>query len=144
MSDLRCDWDPAKASANLRKHGVGFEEVRTAFIAYLKERAARPAERFLAQPRCRDYNVVTTATIAKIVRIGNSRGIRVPKALLEQAQLPEEVELQAGPGRLIVRAARRTRAGWAEAAAQMHARGDDRLLELATGNRFDREEWAWH
>ena len=83
------------------------------------------------------------ATTARIVRIGNSRGIRVPKALLEQAQLPEEVELQAEPGRLIVRAARRTRAGWAEAAAHMHGRGDDRPLELATGNRFDTEEWEW-
>lgn len=83
------------------------------------------------------------ATTARIVRIGNSRGIRVPKALLEQAQLPEEVELQAEPGRLIVRAARRTRAGWAEAAVQMHARGDDRLLETAAGSRFDTEEWEW-
>jgi antitoxin component of MazEF toxin-antitoxin module len=31
----------------------------------------------------------------RIVRIGNSRGIRVPKGLLEQAQLPDEGELQA-------------------------------------------------
>jgi antitoxin MazE len=91
----------------------------------------------------RDYNVVTMATMAKIVRIGNSRGIRVPKALLEQAQLPEAVELQAEPGRLIVRAARRIRAGWAEAARQMHARGDDRPLDTAAGNRFDTEDWEW-
>jgi len=83
------------------------------------------------------------ATTARIVRIGNSRGIRVPKALLEQAQLPDEVELQAEPGRLIVRAARRTRAGWAEAATQMHERGDDRPLDLAAANRFDAEEWEW-
>jgi antitoxin MazE len=83
------------------------------------------------------------ATTAHIVRIGNSRGIRVPKALLEQAQLPEEVELQAEPGRLIVRAVRRTRAGWAEAAAQMHQRGEDRPLDVSTGSRFDVEEWEW-
>jgi antitoxin MazE len=83
------------------------------------------------------------ATTARIVRIGNSRGIRVPKALLEQAQLPEEVELQAEPGRLIVRAVRRTRAGWAEAAARMHERGDDRPLDSAAGSRFDAEEWEW-
>lgn len=31
MSDLRFEWDPAKASANLRKHGVGFEEAQTVF-----------------------------------------------------------------------------------------------------------------
>jgi antitoxin MazE len=83
------------------------------------------------------------ATTSRIVRIGNSRGIRVPKALLEQAQLPEEVELQAEPGRLIVRAVRRTRAGWAEAAAQMHEHGDDRPLDPTPGTRFDAEEWEW-
>ncbi len=91
----------------------------------------------------RDYNVITMTTISRIVRIGNSRGIRVPKALLQQAELPEEVELQAEPGRLVVRAVRRARAGWAQAAAQMHERGDDRLLDAAAGNRFDAEEWEW-
>jgi antitoxin MazE len=80
---------------------------------------------------------------SRIVRIGNSRGIRVPKALLEQAQLPEEVELQAEPGRLVVRALRRTRAGWAEAAASTHQQGDDRLLDPAVPTRFDAEDWEW-
>jgi len=82
-------------------------------------------------------------TTARIIRIGHSRGIRVPKALLEQAQLPDEVELQAEPGRLIVRAAWQTRAGWAEAAARMHARGDDRLLDATSSTRFEAEEWEW-
>ena len=31
MADLRCDWDPSKARANLRKHGISFEEAETAF-----------------------------------------------------------------------------------------------------------------
>lgn len=44
-------------------------------------------------------------TKARIVRIGNSRGIRVPKLLLDQAALPEEVELRAEPGRIVVSAA---------------------------------------
>jgi antitoxin MazE len=79
----------------------------------------------------------------RIVRIGNSRGIRVPKALLDQAQLPEDVELQAEPGRLIVRAAREPRAGWAEAAQVMRARNDDQLTLEPSGTRFDREEWEW-
>jgi antitoxin MazE len=82
-------------------------------------------------------------TVSRIVRIGNSRGIRVPKALLDQAQLPEEVELQAEPGRLVVRAARRTRAGWAEAAQSMRTRDEDRLLDVRGATRFDDEEWEW-
>lgn len=31
MAELRFDWDPAKAAANLRKHGVSFEEAETVF-----------------------------------------------------------------------------------------------------------------
>ncbi len=82
-------------------------------------------------------------TKTRIVRIGNSQGIRIPKVLLEQAQLPEEVELHAEPGRLVVRAARRPRAGWAEAARVMRERGHDRLLDKPTSTRFEQEEWEW-
>ena len=79
----------------------------------------------------------------RIVRIGNSRGIRVPKVLLEQAQLPEEVELQAEHGRLVVRAARGPRVGWADAAKAMYERGDDQLLDTQTSTRFDDKDWQW-
>ena len=79
----------------------------------------------------------------RIVRIGNSRGIRVPKGLLEQAQLPEDVELQAEHGRLVVRAARGPRAGWAAAAKAMHVQGDDQLLDVPTRTRFDKKDWQW-
>jgi antitoxin MazE len=82
-------------------------------------------------------------TKTRIVRIGNSKGIRVPKVLLEQAQLPEEVELQAEHGRLVVRAARGPRTGWAEAAKLMHARGDDQLVDDLTSTRFDAKDWQW-
>ena len=83
------------------------------------------------------------AVLTRIIRIGNSRGIRVPKALLEQAQLPEEVELHAEPGRLVVRAARRMREGWAEAARLMRQRDEDGLLCEPTSTRFDEKEWEW-
>ena len=84
---------------------------------------------------------MTTKT--RIVRIGNSRGIRVPKILLDQAQLPDEVELHAEPGRLVVQASRRPRTGWAEAARAMSAVRDDDMLDKPTTTRFDREEWEW-
>ena len=79
----------------------------------------------------------------RIVRIGNSQGIRVPRPLLEQARLPEEVEIVAEPGRLVVRAARGPRFGWADAARTMRARNDDRLLDEPTATRFDADEWTW-
>lgn len=83
------------------------------------------------------------ATRTRLVRIGNSRGIRVPKILLDQAQLPDEVELLAEPGRLVVQATRRPRTGWAEAARAMSELGHNGLLDEPTPTRFDREEWEW-
>jgi antitoxin MazE len=82
-------------------------------------------------------------TKARIVRIGNSRGIRIPKTLLEEAELGDEVELHAEPGRLVVEGVRRARTGWAAAAKRMRTRGGDPSLEGPTPTRFDREEWEW-
>ena len=82
-------------------------------------------------------------TKSRIVRVGNSRGIRVPKVLLDEADLPDEVEIQAEPGRLIVRAARGPRAGWTDAAKAMRARSEDVLLDPLVSTRFDEKEWKW-
>ena len=84
---------------------------------------------------------MTTKT--RIVRIGNSRGIRVPKTLLEQAALPDEVELRAEPGRIVVTGVSRARAGWAAKAREMHHRADDPLLDELAPTRFDQSEWRW-
>ena len=84
---------------------------------------------------------MTTKT--RIVRIGNSRGIRLPKLLLEQAALPDEVELRAEPGRIVVSAATRPRAGWSEKARAMHRRRDDTLLDESITTRFDESDWRW-
>jgi len=84
---------------------------------------------------------MTTKT--RIIRIGNSRGIRVPKILLDQAQLPDEVELHAEPGRLVVQGVRRPRTGWVEAARAMAEARHDSLLDAPSPTRFEREEWEW-
>jgi antitoxin MazE len=83
------------------------------------------------------------ATTTRIIKIGNSRGIRVPKVLLDQAQLPDEVELHAEPGRLVVQSIRRPRTGWAKAARAMRDRVHDGLLDEPIATRFDRAEWEW-
>ena len=44
-----------------------------------------------------------------LLQIGNSRGIRLPKTVLAEAQLQDEVELQAEPGRIVIRSAKRPR-----------------------------------
>ncbi len=79
----------------------------------------------------------------RIIRIGNSRGVRLPKVLLEEAQLGDEVELQAEPGRIVIRKAGRPRTGWAAKARRMRERNEDNLIEEPTPTRFDKEEWEW-
>jgi len=78
---------------------------------------------------------------AKIVRIGNSRGVRIPKPLLEEAGLGERVELRVVDGGIMIAADRPTRAGWAEAAARAKERGDGTLLDAYVPTRFDEVEW---
>jgi antitoxin MazE len=80
---------------------------------------------------------------AHLVRIGNSRGVRLPKPLIEQAGLADVVELTVEAGRIIVSRPPSRRAGWDEAAAELAARGDDHLLDPPTSTRFDAEEWEW-
>ncbi|MFN2432727.1 MAG: AbrB/MazE/SpoVT family DNA-binding domain-containing protein [Gemmatimonadota bacterium] len=80
---------------------------------------------------------------ARIVRIGNSRGIRIPKPLLEQAGLEDEVEICAGEACIVIESAVKPRAGWAEAAKRMRQRGEEGLLDEPTLTRFDRDEWEW-
>ena len=79
----------------------------------------------------------------RLVLIGNSRGIRLPKTVLAEAQLEDEVELKAEQGCIVIRSAKLPRAGWAEAAQKMSERGDDRLIGASGSTRFDREEWEW-
>ena len=79
---------------------------------------------------------------ARIVRVGNSRGVRIPKALLEEAGLTEDVELDARAGAITIRPARSVRAGWAEAAARL-AREESGPLDPAGPSNFDETEWSW-
>ena len=65
----------------------------------------------------------------RIVRIGNSRGVRIPKPLLEEAGLEDEVKLTLGPDGILISPAARRRANWSEAAGIVRERGEDGLLD---------------
>jgi len=81
----------------------------------------------------------------RIVRIGNSQGIRIPKPLLLQTGLSGEVEMRAQNGSVVIRPAKQPRAGWAAAFAEMGRRGDDALLDEAAPSlsRWDKDGWQW-
>ncbi|MEN6438784.1 MAG: AbrB/MazE/SpoVT family DNA-binding domain-containing protein [Syntrophobacter sp.] len=79
----------------------------------------------------------------RLVRIGNSRGVRLPKVLIEQAGLLDEVEVNVREGTIVIARAPTPRAGWAEAAAEVHERGRDLLPDPPVPAQFDEEEWEW-
>jgi len=80
----------------------------------------------------------------EIIRVGNSRGIRIPKPLIEQCGLGDTVELRVEDDRLIILPERSARQGWEKAfAAAGSASHDEVLLEGAEANAFDRKEWRW-
>jgi len=79
----------------------------------------------------------------RLVRIGNSRGVRLPKAIITQAGLTDEVELGVRDGAIIIARATSTRSGWADAARQMRQRNDDMLLDPPVPTLFDEKEWKW-
>lgn len=79
----------------------------------------------------------------KIVRIGNSRGVRIPKPLLEQAGLENEVFLRVVEDRIVIEAAHRPRTGWNEAARILHERREAGLLDEVVLTDFDESEWVW-
>jgi antitoxin MazE len=64
----------------------------------------------------------------RIVRIGKSQGVRIPKLLLQQTGLHDEVEIIAAGNALVTYSARKPREGWAKAMQEMARRGDDALL----------------
>lgn len=84
-----------------------------------------------------------TTIKTNIIRIGNSRGVRLPKPLLDQVGLADEVEIRVEDNSLIIRAANRPRETWDERFQAMAEHGDDALLDAPTPTRWDEDEWTW-
>lgn len=81
----------------------------------------------------------------RIVKIGNSQGIRIPKLLLERSSLAEEVELEAQDNQIVIRPLKRPRQDWEESFRAMAESGDDSLLDesLSAQTQWDEAEWRW-
>lgn len=80
----------------------------------------------------------------ELTRIGNSRGIRIPKPLIEQCNLGKVVEVRVTPDGLVIAPHRAPRQGWKQAfAASAPANREELLLSRVSPNAFDAEEWEW-
>ncbi|MBU1569565.1 MAG: AbrB/MazE/SpoVT family DNA-binding domain-containing protein [Pseudomonadota bacterium] len=82
---------------------------------------------------------------ARVVKIGNSQGIRIPKPLLEQTGITEDVELEVEKTQIIIRPISNPRSGWDNAFSAMAGNGHDTLIDVNENisNSWDEEEWQW-
>jgi antitoxin MazE len=87
---------------------------------------------------------MNTLMKTRIIKIGNAYGIRIPKLVMEQVGLTEEVEVEVQDNQIIIRPAHPPRYGWDAQFQAMAAQGDDRLLdEPLPATRWETEEWEW-
>ena len=77
-----------------------------------------------------------------IIPIGNSRGIRLSKTLLEKYNIKDTVELILEKGYMIIRPKKTPRKGWEKAFKRMHENGDDKPLMSDIFEDENFEEWT--
>ncbi len=78
-----------------------------------------------------------------IVSIGNSKGIRIPKSIIDQCNFIDEAELEVKDGKLVIKPIKKKiRAGWDKTFKLMHERKEDVLL-LDDSLDIEMKNWEW-
>jgi antitoxin MazE len=93
-----------------------------------------------------NYNVITLDTMkTNLIQIGNSKGIRIPKSLIEQYQLNGEIELIPSKSGLLITSSSKPRDGWEDIFKNSPAgqKDADSSAWRSVSNKFDNEEWSW-
>lgn len=81
---------------------------------------------------------------AKITKIGNSQGIIIPKAIMEQCGLTDKVNLEVKDNHLIVsQIVANPRQGWEEAIMAVGVDEEELLMGDYLEHSWDEEEWTW-
>lgn len=63
-----------------------------------------------------------------VIKIGNSKGIRFTKTIIERYNIRDTVDLIMNKGQIIIKPLARPRKGWEKVFMELHANGDDKLL----------------
>lgn len=82
----------------------------------------------------------------RVVKIGNSQGIRIPKSLIHESGLKTEVELEVNDGQILIKPISKNRESWDTAFKKMAKNKDDILLDaglMLNQSKWDKEEWEW-
>ena len=81
---------------------------------------------------------------AKLIKIVNSKGLRLPKTIIEQCLLGNEIEMEINGNKLVLYSSQNTRKDWADAFKKMRANSDDKLLDDdIIESEWDNSEWTW-
>ncbi len=76
-----------------------------------------------------------------VVKIGNSRGIRFSKTIIERYNIRDTVEMILDKEHIIIKPLSKPRKGWDKAFIEMHANGDDKLIMPDIFDEENLEEW---
>ncbi len=77
-----------------------------------------------------------------LISIGNSKGIRLPKTILEKYNIQDSIELILEKGYIILKPKTSARKGWDKAFKKMHENGDDKPLMNDVFEDENFEEWT--
>jgi antitoxin MazE len=81
--------------------------------------------------------------LVSVIPIGNSRGIRIPKSILQQLKIEGEVELEVHDKEILLRPInKKPRENWAQEFGKMHENADDTLLINDLDDQDD-FQWEW-
>jgi antitoxin MazE len=82
---------------------------------------------------------------ARVIKIGNSQGLRIPRPLLLQTGIMDDVEIEVEKNQIIIRPVKNAREGWDKAFKMMGEKGNDEALfdEKNISHSWDEEEWQW-
>ena len=82
----------------------------------------------------------------KVIKIGNSKGVRIPRHILEESGLKNEVEIEVRDKKIILKPTTKPREDWDIAFQEMAKNNDDILLDkesIENLTSWDKEEWEW-
>ncbi len=78
---------------------------------------------------------------AAIIKIGNSKGLRLSKTILEKYNIKDKVEIILEKGQIILKPIETPRENWESAFKKMNTEDDDTLLIEGVFNDDNFEEW---
>ena len=81
---------------------------------------------------------------ARTIKIGDSKGLRIPKPILEQTGIIDDVEIEVEKNQIVIRPVKNPREGWDAAFKKMGEKGDDKpVVDDGISNSWDENEWQW-